>query len=520
MQMLTKTDEYKIAQMALNYDETFTEIGNQFGVDRKVVSRRKNKYINLTPFEKQISDYFQKIHTYDDSLYEHFTTIGLTNFIFNKMCDHADWIIIQDHVNSWRKDKDNYRVFDLKSLVDAMKDAEESHDYFESREVQEIYQLDEIGELYDEMDDGVDDELDDEMDDDFLKTENTNNTVIVDYDGVVNWNNAPDSSFNYFIEEPEYSFIGSDFHKKEYDDESGRFTYVDSDGSYYPEYAIDYNQKIYKKPETNNALYTDILDKYLSSDEVIDVEYDAVITPSSIDITEKSLQADGEIKTDQRVISSGNPQFRKAWQIIRDNEGELNQETLQDIYEVADIRSYIGKITEGNLEIDFDNETAHYKNYPIGENMVRRIIREAFDENTNQVNRKIVNFFEKVLENPSERSVNNLYDFLKHNDIKIDENGDIIGYKMVRPDRYDQFSGTFYNGDGETIWMPRHEVDCDPDHTCSRGLHVCASRYLGFFANTITIMVRVSPRDVCAVPYDYDGSKMRVNQYIVIGVAD
>ena len=484
--MLTNKDEYEIAQMALNYEETLTEIGKRYGVDRKVVSRRKNKYLNLNGLEKELSDYFKRIHTIIDSLFHCFSTNELADFIFDKKCDHIEYIAIYDHVDSWRKDQAEYNVGDLENLINEMQNLEDNIDAFESEEPEKIEK----------------------------------NKIIEDIEGVVDWSNAPDSSYNYFFIEKLNSYSESDFHKKEYNNDFGQYIYVDKHDCFYSEDELDYVQTIYKKPESNNALREDVVDKDFGEDQEVDVEYDAVITPSSIDITKQTLKGNDEIETDQRVISSGNPQFKKAWQIIRENQGELNQGTLQKVYEVADIRSYIGKITEGNLVIDFDNETAYYKNYPIDKNMVRRIIQEAFDENTNQVNRKIVNFFEKVLDNPSERSVNNLYDFLKHNDIKIDENGDIIGYKMVRPDRYDQFSGTIWNGDNERIWMPRHEVDCDPNHTCSRGLHICASKYLGFFNGTITIKVRVNPRDVCAVPYDYDGAKMRVNHYTVIGALD
>ena len=68
--------------------------------------------------------------------------------------------------------------------------------------------------------------------------------------------------------------------------------------------------------------------------------------------------------------------------------------------------------------------------------------------------------------------------------------------------------------------MNRADVDDDSQNTCSRGLHACASSYLGnFYSNSPdarVVVVKVDPKDVVSVPYDYNFSKMRVCRYEVL----
>ena len=126
-------------------------------------------------------------------------------------------------------------------------------------------------------------------------------------------------------------------------------------------------------------------------------------------------------------------------------------------------------------------------------------------------------FLENLMENPSFRAVNALYDFLEASDLPITEDGHFLAYKMINEDWTDQHTGTFDNSIGATPSMPRNEVNEDPNQTCSDGLHVCAQGYLGFYTSGYrTILCKVHPRDVVAVPNDYKNAKMRTCGYTVI----
>lgn len=126
-------------------------------------------------------------------------------------------------------------------------------------------------------------------------------------------------------------------------------------------------------------------------------------------------------------------------------------------------------------------------------------------------------FLENLMENPSFRAVNALYDFLEASDLPITEDGYFLAYKMISKDWKDIHTGEFDNSIGAKPSMPRNEVNEDPNQTCSSGLHVCAQGYLGFYASGYrTVLCKVHPRNVVCVPNDYKNAKMRTCGYTVI----
>lgn len=138
----------------------------------------------------------------------------------------------------------------------------------------------------------------------------------------------------------------------------------------------------------------------------------------------------------------------------------------------------------------------------------------------------LVKFAQNLQQNPSFRSVNQLFDFLEKNDHPITDDGNFIAYKRVRSDFMDIHSGTFDNSVGNTVEMPRNEVDDNPHSVCSNGLHVANWNYAHTQfsssnpATDVMLEVEVNPADVVSVPVDYNNSKMRVCKYVVLGVVD
>lgn len=127
----------------------------------------------------------------------------------------------------------------------------------------------------------------------------------------------------------------------------------------------------------------------------------------------------------------------------------------------------------------------------------------------------LVLFARKLLENPSYNSRQMLYSFLEHNGHPITKNGNFIAYKKVKSDFTDCHTGKFDNSVGNTVSMPREEVDDNPNNTCSSGLHVAAYGYASTFSSGHLLEVEVDPKDVVSVPVDYNGEKMRVCRYEV-----
>jgi hypothetical protein len=137
----------------------------------------------------------------------------------------------------------------------------------------------------------------------------------------------------------------------------------------------------------------------------------------------------------------------------------------------------------------------------------------------------LVAFARKLNNNPSFRSVQQLFAFLEANDHPITEEGNFIAYKSVSRCSdgvlRDTRTKTIVNEPGSVCEMPRNQVDEDPNRTCSFGLHIAnwdyAQNHYGGYADPM-LEVEVDPADVVAVPVDYNQSKMRVCRYKVRAV--
>jgi hypothetical protein len=124
-------------------------------------------------------------------------------------------------------------------------------------------------------------------------------------------------------------------------------------------------------------------------------------------------------------------------------------------------------------------------------------------------------FWENLSKNPSFNSRKQLFKFLENKGHSITEDGCFIGYRGVTEDFKDVHTKTFDNSPGSVCEMPRELVNDNPDETCSNGLHVGGHEYAKTFGPKL-VLVKVNPRDVVAVPNDYNGQKMRVCRFEVL----
>lgn len=132
----------------------------------------------------------------------------------------------------------------------------------------------------------------------------------------------------------------------------------------------------------------------------------------------------------------------------------------------------------------------------------------------------LLNFLCNLMENPSKRAVDELYDFLDVGELPITEDGYFLAFKNVKADYTDIYSGKFNNSVGSICEMKRNQVDEDKDRTCSYGLHFCSIAYLPHFRDCNggkTMIVKINPKDVVAIPSDYNNTKGRTCRYEVIG---
>lgn len=170
---------------------------------------------------------------------------------------------------------------------------------------------------------------------------------------------------------------------------------------------------------------------------------------------------------------------------------------------------------------EFKNGKLYFCGETLHGSLIEKIIK-SIQEGDQNVN-KYVFFLEDALRN-DKNSYNEMWDFIKHNDIKIHNNGAIIGYKKVTVGAdgklYDSYTHTVPNDPGTLVQMPRHLVNDNKSETCSYGLHVGSIDYVRNFSGNQIVKVLVAPANVVSVPTDYNGQKMRCSEYFVLETLD
>lgn len=205
-----------------------------------------------------------------------------------------------------------------------------------------------------------------------------------------------------------------------------------------------------------------------------------------------------------------------------------------DIRELTRIMETITrKMSALSERVSVDGKEVYFDGDPLrGE--ISDLIKKMFEEGKALDFKPLVNFLEKAKTNPSLKSVDDLYRWIKKGDLVIDPDGDIVAYKGVNVNSegisVSVHSGkAFVNGEevigyipnvpGTVISMPRSNVDDNEAVACSTGLHAGTYSYASSFANRL-LLVKINPRDVVSVPRDSSDQKLRVSRYTVLTQID
>lgn len=194
------------------------------------------------------------------------------------------------------------------------------------------------------------------------------------------------------------------------------------------------------------------------------------------------------------------------------NEGKSDQEVL-NIIEAEKLR--LEAATQVTEHIVLKGGELYFKDEIIDGTLGKRMLEmleEGFDL------KPMAAFLENLHQNPSNKVLTRLYDFLEVGKNALTEDGCFLAYKAVRDDFKDIRTGKFDNSVGQVLSMPRNRVDERDEQTCSYGFHVCSFDYLPHFshANGHVVVCKVNPADVVSIPVDYNNTKMRVCRYEVV----
>lgn len=214
--------------------------------------------------------------------------------------------------------------------------------------------------------------------------------------------------------------------------------------------------------------------------------------------------------------------------LIEAMRAEKSRSLLKSTYKQLQQQKFI--LTFGDWEVDVSTDDVSYQGRPfVGKPQLRIEIikfctgalsfgeerRSDFDIDT------FVAFLARAMENPSAAILDELYSFLSYNDIKLSPDGYILAYKMVQPNFKDCYTGKIDNSVGQVVKVPRSDISDDRRESCAFGLHAASLSYLrtsgyGSSSGNRLVVLKIDPKDVVSVPYDYNGAKMRVCEYEVL----
>lgn len=218
----------------------------------------------------------------------------------------------------------------------------------------------------------------------------------------------------------------------------------------------------------------------------------------------------GIVKGRPFTINSKHPKFaavKTAW-------GKRDYKTLESI--VDSVRA-IESFSVGNLSVKHGVLT--YRGAVISNKLADRIfemISLGLDYNP------LARFLDNLMQNPLESARNELFLFLSQGRMPITEDGHFLAYRKVDSEfkSYNANPDGTHNTNlpGEVVTMARELCDPNRHETCSRGLHFCSFSYLGQYhgGGGKVVIVSINPRDVVAIPSDYDNAKGRCCRYEVI----
>lgn len=194
------------------------------------------------------------------------------------------------------------------------------------------------------------------------------------------------------------------------------------------------------------------------------------------------------------------------------NETPVNVKSLMSLLDIA--TTINRSLKDSNVEVK--NGQLFYNGEVLNNSLASRIVNLV--KLGNPAN-SLIKFLKNLMSNPSSQSVTELYEFLEHQGLPIDQDGYVVGYKVVRNDYRDKYTGTIDNSVGKTVEFVRNRVDDNRDRTCSHGLHIGTLSYIKWYGNgnDRVMIVRFNPADAVSVPSDHNAQKLRVCKYEVIG---
>lgn len=174
-------------------------------------------------------------------------------------------------------------------------------------------------------------------------------------------------------------------------------------------------------------------------------------------------------------------------------------------------------MSAGNGSVTVKGGNVYYHGRVVNTSLTRRIIQMV--KEGKKVG-SMLKFMDNLYQNPSQVTVNELYDFLGRYKLPITDDGCFMAYKIVNANYKDCYTGRFDNSVGQVLIMPRKDVNGDRRTLCANGFHFCSLAYLSGFDGSFIMGIKINPKDVVSIP-EMDAGKGRTWRYeVVLELAD
>ena len=235
-------------------------------------------------------------------------------------------------------------------------------------------------------------------------------------------------------------------------------------------------------------------------EEPVEVHIDPLVEAgAAVQQALEQSQAKPEVKSNDQILDETRDRMNA---LIGNGKGTDNPDfhkRLQDDETIVAVNTVTGAILpEAQKLAPQFKIAAKLQNYKGIENLMKRL--------------------EPVLKN-RRHSAADLMHFLEKGDLPIADDGCIVIFKRLETATggyVDVHSRKVKQKVGSFVFMREGLVDPNRRQDCSNGLHVASLSYLSGFSGNRTIIGKVRPEDVFAVP-EYNTNKMRVCGYHILG---
>lgn len=223
------------------------------------------------------------------------------------------------------------------------------------------------------------------------------------------------------------------------------------------------------------------------------------------------------------VVANDHPNFSQILNKLRLREFDKVGE-LMDISKSISAKGVSKKLPGRRVFVQkgkvFYDDSKNGKVVELHGTLVDRIMQDLGKPSFEKYGEALLMFLDNIKKNKIKDIREELYEWLMSGKTPITYDGCFLAYKNVRYDYKDLHSGKMDNSVGCIPRMPQDKVDPNRNNECSVGLHFASLGYMSSYVRGEkghTMIVKVNPRHVFAIPKDYQFQKGRASEYFVVG---